>query len=217
MIYEMRIYYTVPGQLNKLNDRFANHTMGFFNKHGIGMLGFWTDLIGISNRLTYILSYDNMGDREAKWDAFQADKGWQEVRSETEKDGALVASVENSFLSLTPYSPQPKVTGALQELRTYHAIPGKIAALHDRFANMTIGMFDKHGIDSVGYWTAAVGTSNQLVYMIGYPNMGHREQAVDNMIADPEWQKAYYASERDGPILRYTEGVILKPTSYSPR
>ena len=130
MIYEMRIYYAVPGQLNKLNDRFANHTMGFFTQHGIGMVGFWTDLIGISNRLTYILSYDSMGDREAKWGAFQADKGWQEVRAETEKDGALVASVENSFLQLTPYSPQPRVTTALQELRTYHTIPGKLPALH---------------------------------------------------------------------------------------
>ena len=50
MLYESRIYYTVPGRLPALNARFANHTMGFFRRHGIGMLGFWTDEIGVSNR-----------------------------------------------------------------------------------------------------------------------------------------------------------------------
>lgn len=73
MLYESRVYYTVPGRLAALNARFADHTMGFFRKHGIGMLGFWTDEIGISNRLTYILTFDSMADRETKWAAFQAD------------------------------------------------------------------------------------------------------------------------------------------------
>ena len=45
MLYEARIYMTVPGRLPALNNRFANHTLGFFKKHGIGVLGFWTDEI----------------------------------------------------------------------------------------------------------------------------------------------------------------------------
>ena len=49
MLYESRIYTAVPGKLPALNDRFAKHTMGFFKKHGIGMLWFWTDEIGTSN------------------------------------------------------------------------------------------------------------------------------------------------------------------------
>ena len=35
MIYELRIYDTVPGRLPDLNARFANHTLGLFAKHGI--------------------------------------------------------------------------------------------------------------------------------------------------------------------------------------
>ena len=71
MLYECRIYDAVPGNLPALNERFANHTTGFFRKHGIGMLGFWTDEIGTSNRLTYIVTFENMADREARWGAFQ--------------------------------------------------------------------------------------------------------------------------------------------------
>ena len=64
MLYELRVYDAMPGKLGALNDRFANHTTGFFKKHGIGMVGFWTAVIGTSNQLTYILSFDDMADRE---------------------------------------------------------------------------------------------------------------------------------------------------------
>ena len=67
MIYESRVYHAVPGKLPNINARFANHTMGFFNQYEIGMMGFWTDEIGQSNQLTYILNFDSMADREEKW------------------------------------------------------------------------------------------------------------------------------------------------------
>ncbi len=52
MIYEIRIYDAMPGKLPALNDRFANITMGYFEKHGIKQVGYWTDVIGTSGRLT---------------------------------------------------------------------------------------------------------------------------------------------------------------------
>ncbi len=149
MLYESRIYYTVPGRLTALNDRFANHTLGFFQKHGIGVFGFWTDEIATSNKLTYILTFDNMADREAKWSAFQADTGWHQVRAESEADGPIVAVVENAFMRLTPYSPEPHITTNIQELHIYDATPGKFQDINDRFANHTIKLFEKHGIENI--------------------------------------------------------------------
>jgi hypothetical protein len=40
------------------------------------------------------------------------------------------------------------------ELRIYTAAPGKMEALHKRFRDHAVPMFEKHGIKSVGYWTA---------------------------------------------------------------
>ena len=77
MLYELRVYDARAGKLPALNDRFANHTTGFFKDHGIGIVGFWTDEIGRSNQLTYMLSFDSMADRERKWAAFAAVKRWQ--------------------------------------------------------------------------------------------------------------------------------------------
>ena len=50
MLYELRVYETLPGKLPALNARFADHTVGFFQEHGIGITGFWTDEIGESNK-----------------------------------------------------------------------------------------------------------------------------------------------------------------------
>lgn len=217
MLYESRVYITVPGRLPALNDRFARHTMNFFKKHGIGMLGFWTDEIGASNQLTYILTFDSMADREAKWTAFQADPGWHKVRAETEASGPIVAQVLNAFMRLTPYSPQPRITSNVQELRIYDAVPGKLQALHDRFANHTMGLFTKHGIQNIAYWTEDVGTSNRLVYMLGYPDLGAREKSWAAFVADPAWQKAREESEKNGALVRVSRHSILRLTAYSPR
>ena len=217
MLYELRVYYTNPGKLPQLNARFENHTCGFFKEHGIGMLGFWTDEIGQSNKLTYILSFDSMADREQKWASFGADPRWQEVRAETEKDGAFLTHITNAFLRTTPYSPDPKVTTNVQEMRVYHAMPGRLPDLNARFENHTMRLFEKHGIANVGYWTEDVGTSNQLVYMLGYDGLGNREKSWSAFGADPDWQKARAASEVNGPLVRMSESSILRPTPYSPR
>ncbi|MDA0262942.1 MAG: NIPSNAP family protein [Chloroflexi bacterium] len=217
MIYEQRIYKAVPGKLPAINARFANHTIGFFEEFGIGVVGFWNDEIGESNQLTYITSFENMADREEKWNAFQSHKPWHEVRAETEANGPLVSQVINSFMSLTPYSPQPAFKTNLQEKRVYDTMPGKLPNLHARFKDHTMGLFEKHGIQNVAYWTEDIGTSNRLVYMVGYPDLDAREKGWAGMNADPEWQKARAASEVDGALVRVSKHSILRLTDYSPR
>ena len=217
MLYELRVYDAMPGKLGALNDRFANHTTGFFKNHGIGIVGFWTAVIGTSNQLTYILSFDDMADREKKWGAFQADPGWHKARADSETDGPLNARVQNSFMQLTPYSPEPKITTNLQELRVYNAVPGKLPALNTRFADHTTHLFEKHGIKNVGYWTKDVGTSNQLFYMVGHASLADREKNWAAFGSDPDWQKARAASEVDGPLTTHTHSSILQATAYSPR
>ena len=217
MLYESRVYHAVPGKLPALNDRFASITMGYFNQYDIGMMGFWTDDIGASNKLTYILTFDDMADREKKWTTFGADKARLAAFAETEVDGPLVAIVNNSFMQATPYSPKPQLSSNVQELRVYDAMPGKLPALHDRFSNHTMPLFEKHGIENIAYWTEVVGTSNRLVYMLGYPSLGDREKSWAAFGADPDWQKARTESEKDGPLVRVSRHSIMRPTSYSPR
>lgn len=105
MIYELRIYNCLPGRLPKLLARFQNHTLKIWDKHGIRQAGFFTTAIGPSNNdLTYLLAWESMAEREAKWVAFQQDPDWNAARSESESDGPIVANIASSFLAPTAFS-----------------------------------------------------------------------------------------------------------------
>jgi hypothetical protein len=105
MIHELRIYTTLPGRLPNLLARFQNHTLRIWEKHGIRQAGFWTTLVGPdANDLTYLLAWESLAEREAKWNAFQADPEWIAARTESEKDGPINARVASSFLVPTAFS-----------------------------------------------------------------------------------------------------------------
>ncbi|MDE2131399.1 MAG: NIPSNAP family protein [Betaproteobacteria bacterium] len=105
MIYELRIYHCAPGRLPALNARFEQVTLKFWEKYGIRQAGFWTTLIGPSNQaLTYLLQWESLAEREAKWNAFQADPEWIAKRAQSEADGIIVERIENHILAPTAYS-----------------------------------------------------------------------------------------------------------------
>ena len=105
MIHELRVYHCVPGRLPALLKRFETITPKIWEKHGIRQAGFWTVLIGESNQdLYYLLEWESLAERETKWNAFASAPEWLSKRAETEKDGAIVASVANQFLQPTAFS-----------------------------------------------------------------------------------------------------------------
>jgi NIPSNAP len=105
MIHELRIYRCVPGRLPALLNRFQSATLPLWQKHGIRQAGFWTTMIGPSNQeLTYLLEWDSLVERQQKWTAFQNDPDWIAARDKSEKDGPIVANIENSILQPTAFS-----------------------------------------------------------------------------------------------------------------
>jgi hypothetical protein len=105
MIYELRVYHTMPGKLPALLNRFETITIRLFERHGIQQAGFWTVAIGESNQdLVYLLKWESLADREKKFAAFQSDPEWIEARRKSEENGTLVASISNSILAPTAFS-----------------------------------------------------------------------------------------------------------------
>lgn len=106
MIIEMRTYHCCPTRLPALQERFAKHTLGFFEKHGIRPLGFWTTLVGEDNHtLMYLLEWQDMGEREARWNAFQSDPEWIARRGESEAEKPIVSRIASQFLAPCAFFP----------------------------------------------------------------------------------------------------------------
>jgi hypothetical protein len=106
MIYELRTYHCAPGRLPAILKRFDKVTCRLFEKHGIKQVGYWTVAIGASsNDLVYMLAWDSLADRDAKFAAFAADPEWIEARAASEADGGpIVASITNTILHPTSFS-----------------------------------------------------------------------------------------------------------------
>ena len=105
--YEMRTYTTAEGKLEDLHNRFRNHTNRLFKKHGIEMVGYWTpaDEAKSKNTLVFILAYPSREEQPKRWQAFINDPEWKKAAAESERDGKLIAKVEQVFMNPTDYSP----------------------------------------------------------------------------------------------------------------
>lgn len=105
----------------------------------------------------------------------------------------------------------------LFELRTYYAAPGKLDALNARFRDHTTKLFEKHGITNVGYWVPADNKSNQLVYLLAFPNKEEHDKSWKAFAEDPDWKSAREASEVNGRLVDKIESLFLNATDYSPK
>lgn len=104
------------------------------------------------------------------------------------------------------------------EIRTYTTRPGRLDALHARFREHTIGIFERHGMTSIGYWTPTDSTlkDNTLIYIIAHASRAQADSNWAAFNADPEWQRVRADSEKDGPIIDHIERVYVAATDYSP-
>jgi hypothetical protein len=104
------------------------------------------------------------------------------------------------------------------EIRTYTAPEGKLDALHARFRDHTLRIFEKHGMTSIAYFKPQDSplSQNTLIYVLAHPS---REAAKKNWAefgADPEWKKVSAESQVDGKIVSKVESVFADPADYSP-
>ena len=104
MIYEYRAYEANPGKLPDLQARFRNHTMKIFERYGMTNVAYWT-VDGESERLDYIVAFDDADHLKRAWASFNDDPEWQRVKSESEVNGALVANITSTLLTPTDFSP----------------------------------------------------------------------------------------------------------------
>lgn len=102
------------------------------------------------------------------------------------------------------------------ELRIYHAAPGKLDALNKRFREHTTKLFEKHGMENIGYWTPVDNTNNLLIYIVAHKSREAADQSWKAFGADPDWQRAAKASEVNGKLVTKADRYFMSATDYSP-
>jgi hypothetical protein len=112
-VFELRTY-TCPSEpmLARLHDRFREHTMKLFEKHGMENLVYWRvrDAEDGERMLMYLLGHKSVEAAKQSFAAFRSDPEWVAAKQDSEEraGGSLTVpdkGVLSVFLSPTDYSP----------------------------------------------------------------------------------------------------------------
>lgn len=112
-VFELRTYTTTPNNLDDLDDRFRNHTMKLFEKHGMTNVIYFhllPDQKNAEKTLIYFLAHKSQEAGLASFGAFRMDPVWLAARkaSEEKAGGSLTEAeggVKSEYLTPTDYSP----------------------------------------------------------------------------------------------------------------
>ena len=79
----------------------------------------------------------------------------------------------------------------IHELRVLHCVPGRLPALLRRFETDTLRLFEKHGIKQLGFWTVAIGESNNDLFLIvEWESLAEREQKFGAFLKGSEMARS---------------------------
>jgi len=111
-VFELRTYAATPGNLERLHDRFRQHTTKLFAKYGMTNFAYFKlqpNQEGADDTLIYLLAHRSPEAAQASFDAFRKDPEWLAAREASEKagGGSLTTpdGVKSRFLAPTDYSP----------------------------------------------------------------------------------------------------------------
>lgn len=112
--FELRIYETPAGKIAPLHERFRNHTMKLFSKHGMTHIGYWepTDADqGAGSKLIYVLAHQSEEAGLQSFTQFRADPEWiaAKAASEEKNGGSLTVpqpdGVRSIYIKPADFSP----------------------------------------------------------------------------------------------------------------
>lgn len=133
---------------------------------------------------------------------------------------ALLVGLVVGWTSASLRAEADKPAVLVYELRTYTTEEGRLPALHARFKDHTMKLFEKHGMKNVLYFTGVdkdgKPVENKLVYLLAHKSQAAAKASFDAFRQDPEWIAARDASEKDGKIVAKLESQFLNLTEYSP-
>lgn len=103
------------------------------------------------------------------------------------------------------------------QLEIYHAVPGKVPALEERFRSAS-QLQAKHNLDVIGYWVPTDNTdpafANTFVYLVAHANQEDAKKNWDAFHSDPAFQE-YVKSERTEKLIEGVDSTFMRPTDYS--
>lgn len=106
-VFDLRIYSVLPGKLDAFRNRWRDHAVPIYARHGLHSVGWWVadkkDADG-NEPFVCLLAGESIAAIQKSISEFHQDSDWQRVEKETEQDGRLRRHVEAFKLKATDFS-----------------------------------------------------------------------------------------------------------------
>ncbi|CCG99919.1 NIPSNAP family containing protein [Fibrella aestuarina BUZ 2] len=123
-----------------------------------------------------------------------------------------------SVLSALATPPEtPPASSRYYEMRIYYPMPGKYDAIVDRFRQYTTKIFEKHGMQNIGYWVPTDPAKQELIYVLAYPSRAARDSSWKAFGSDPEWRAVVAKTEANGKLVERVESIFMMESDLSPK
>src|SRR3989337_1600692 len=99
----------------------------------------------------------------------------------------------------------------IYEHRTYSIPPLMVDEFIQRFGEIPVKLFAKHGAKTVGVWLTDVGPGPEVVYILAFEDLAHRDRFWQALFQDSEFQE----SKQSTRVASFN-AKILRPLPYSP-
>lgn len=112
---------------------------------------------------------------------------------------------------------EPAPSSKFYEVRIYYPTPGKYAEIVDRFRQYTTKIFEKHGMENIGYWTPTDTSRKELIYILAYPSREARDASWKAFGSDPEWKAVVAKTEANGKLVDHVDQIFMTEADISPK
>jgi hypothetical protein len=228
-IFEVRYIRMRNGpQVQRTNEFFEKHMTPSLKRAGAGPMGFFSALIAPEAPfLMSVIAFPSLAAMESVAQKLQSDKEYAKAADEYNSMSELsYMRMESSLLrgfETMPALQVPPVESGRQprifELRMYEANNRKASRRKiQMFDEGEIGIFRRLGMTPVFFGETIVGAKMpNLVYMLAFDDLAHREKAWRAFGGDPEWQKLRaMPGLSDAEIVSNISSSILRPLPFSP-
>jgi hypothetical protein len=134
---------------------------------------------------------------------------------------AVLAFAAGSFITARFYHAEQvrADSNRVFELRIYHTVPGKTAALQAEFRDKVTKLFAQHDLKPIGFW-APVDTpasDNTFVYILAHPSRDEAKKHWAAFQADPAFKEMIASQQTpETKIVEKVDSTYMEPTDFSP-
>ena len=221
--FELRVYTATSNKLEGVLERFRDTVDPVRRRHGIRTLGYWS-APGTTNGGTfaYIMTAASKEELRRQEEEFGRDPDFQKgYAASNAKHGQTVDKILALPLAVDPTakfdfkSAQP---GRAFDLRIYSILPGQLEAFRNRWRDVAVPIYERHGMHSVGWWVAEQKDAeghDQFICLLAGGSVESIQRSINEFHQDVEWIRVERETEANGKLRSSVTAFKMTPAPFS--